>query len=105
LSACEGTTRRRGGGGNGIAGLSQLAITCFGTLLLTNGAAALRLPPDGSVVATTEDTSLATSGASVTIVLQLLPTDLAQRTEALRAFVPELDRALRRYAQQRGMKQ
>jgi len=99
IEACEGKTRRTNGGGIGIANLSRLAIVCFGTLLLRNGNATLRLLPDGSVSATTDKTGISTPGAYVTILLQLLPSQSITRTEDMRKFEAVLDQGLQSYAQ------
>lgn len=101
VAAYEGQTRRSCGGGNGIAELSRLAITCFGTLVLRNGSATLRLPPDGSVASTTEETGFSTLGASVTILLQLLPVTRG-RMASIGAFEAVLVHSLETYATSRG---
>ncbi len=96
VAACEKRTRV-GQGGNGIPQLSELTLTCFGTLLLRNGNASVQFLPDGSVAATTDETGLSLPGAAVTILLQLLPDDSVQRTDAMRAFEEVLARSLREY--------
>lgn len=105
VAAYEGQTSRATGGGNGITELSRLAIACFGTLLLRNGSATLRLLPDGSIVGTTEETGLTTPGAYVTLLLQLLPTKSLQRTSALERFEPVLIASLEAYARSKGLTQ
>jgi hypothetical protein len=104
LDACEGKTHRAKGGGTGIATLSRLALVCFGTLLLRNGNAALRLLPDGSVSATTDNTGLHTPGTYVTILLQLLPSKSIARTEDMRKFEAVLDRWLQTYSRRSSRK-
>ena len=101
IGACEGTTTRSHGGGNGVAALSRLSMTCFGTLRLRNGHASLRLAPDGSIVGTTDDTALPTLGASVTLVLQLVPSSIVERTENVRAYERVLRDSLDRYREWR----
>ncbi len=96
VAACEKRSRL-GRGGNGIPQLSELTLTCFGTLLLRNGNASVQFLPDGSVAATTDETGLSLPGASVTILLQLLPDDSVQRTHAMKAFEEVLARSLREY--------
>jgi hypothetical protein len=96
VAACEKRCRV-GRGGNGIPQLSRLTLTCFGTLLLRNGNASVQFLPDGSVAATTDETGLSLPGASVTILLQLLPDDSVQRTDAMKAFEEVLARSLREY--------
>lgn len=104
IEACEGKTRRAKGGGTGITNLSRLAIVCFGTLLLRNGNAALRLLPDGSVSATTENTGIPTPGAYVTILLQLLPSKYITRTEDMRKFEAVLGRWLQTYSRRSSIR-
>jgi len=94
--ACE-KRRRVGRGGNGIPQLSELALTCFGTLLLRSGNASVQFLPDGSITARTDETGLSLPGASVTILLQLLPDKSIQRTDAMKAFEEVLARSLRGY--------
>jgi hypothetical protein len=96
LQACEKRTRE-GRGGNGIPELSRLTLTCFGTLLVRNGNASIRFLPDGSVAATTDETGFSLPGASVTVLLQLLPDESVQRTEAMKAFEEVLARSLLGY--------
>ena len=91
IDACSGKSQRSTGGGNGIAELSRLAMTCFGTLVLSNGGATLHLLPDGSVTATTDETGLPTPGAAVTILLQLLP---AERSSSLKDYERVLQASL-----------
>jgi hypothetical protein len=97
VGVCEGQTQRAVGGGCGIAALFDLALRCFGTLLLRNGNASVHLGPDGSMVGTTKVTELPTLGASVTILLQLLPVDSVVRTEPMRAFEKILAASLQRH--------
>lgn len=101
IGAYEGHTRRAGGGGNGIAELSRLALACFGTLQFRSGHATLRLPPDGALAGTTEDTGLPTLGASVTLVLQLLPAAGVMRTESMQQFEAVLKKSLATYSERR----
>jgi hypothetical protein len=89
IAACERNTRRATAGGNGIAELSRLANMCFGTLVLRNGPATLHFLPDGSIKATSDETGLSTPGATVTILLQLLPivrSSPSDRTEIVKNF-------------------
>ncbi|MGI8554549.1 MAG: hypothetical protein ACR2PL_27725 [Dehalococcoidia bacterium] len=101
VGVCEGRTQRQVGGGYGFAALSDLALHCFGTLLLRNGNACVRLGPDASMVGTTEVTELPTLGASVTTLLQLSPSCSVERTEAMRAFDMVLNASLQRHLQKR----
>jgi hypothetical protein len=96
LQACEKRSRE-GRGGNGIPELSRLTLTCFGTLLLRNGNASIRFLPDGSIAATTDETGFPLPGASVTVLLQFLPDDSVERTEAMKAFEGVLARSLLAY--------
>jgi anti-sigma regulatory factor (Ser/Thr protein kinase) len=102
LTACEARTDRQQGG-NGITELSRLAITCFGTLYFRSGNAALRMSPDGSIIGTTEETGLPTPGASVTILLQLLPNKFAERTETMKAYEAVLRASLEAYINRKGL--
>jgi hypothetical protein len=86
INACAGSTRRTVGGSNGIAELSRLALTCFGTLALRNGSATLCLQPDGSITATLDETGLPTPGAAVTVLLQLLPANAPAPTDTLASY-------------------
>lgn len=103
IAAYEGDTRRGSGGGNGIAESSRLAMACFGTLLLRSGRATLRLPPDGSIACTTDETGLPTPGACVSIVLQLLSAGSVPRTEPMKVFESVLMDSLERYMHYRGV--
>ena len=96
--ACEGKTQRKHAGGTGIAKLSRLTLACFGTLFLRNGNAALRLLPDGSMVATADTTGFSYPGAYITLLLQLLPTTLLTRTEEMRQFEAVLEPWLQTYS-------
>jgi hypothetical protein len=94
LERCEGATSRLRGGGNGISELSRLAMCCFGTLLLRNGNAHLYMLPDSSVITTIEDTGMRTRGASVSLLLQLLPDQSVLRTDPMRSFEQVLKTSL-----------
>lgn len=97
VKVCEGSTRRSGGGGNGIAELSRLALACFGTLVFRNGSATLCLQPDGSITATVDETGLPTTGAAVTILLQLLPAYTQSASETQIAYETVLRASLAAY--------
>ncbi len=105
VSACEGNTHRVNGGGNGIAQLSRLAMACFGTLVLRNGGASLYLLPNGSISGNTVETGLPTLGASVTILLQLLPSTISGNslgsTEPIDEFKAVLANSLETYLQKK----
>jgi hypothetical protein len=97
VAATERRSTRGTGGGNGIQELSRLAMACFGTLILRNGNASLRLLPDGSIVGMSNHSGLPSTGASVTILLQLLPSKAMERTPEMREFEGVLLRSLDRY--------
>jgi hypothetical protein len=98
IEACEGNTQRKHGGGTGIANLSRLALMGFGTLLLRNGHATLKLLPDGSIIATQDDTGLPLPGVHATLLLQFIPTAWLSRTEDMRQFEDVLAQWLQTYA-------
>lgn len=97
VKACEKSIRKQEGGGNGINELSALTASCFGALVLRNGNAKLSLPPDGSVIGFTEDTGFIVPGASVTILLQLIPAETIDRNDTMKAYEAALLASLERY--------
>jgi hypothetical protein len=103
VAACEGRSSRPTGGGNGIAELSRLAFRCYGTLMFRNGNAAIRMLPDGSVVGSTDETGLPNPGASVTILLQLLPAASGSESMALKAFRDALTTSLQGIGKEEGI--
>lgn len=103
IAACEGKSRRSKGGGNGINELSRLTTMCYGTLLLRNGNATLRLMPDGSIASTIDETGLPAPLASVTILLQLLPVTSVTETETMVAFKSVLRESLEQYFTWKGL--
>ncbi|HSH81899.1 MAG TPA: hypothetical protein VLA19_25515 [Herpetosiphonaceae bacterium] len=100
IDACDGMSSRSNGGGNGIITLSRLAGACFGTLLLRNGSATVRLSPDGSVDGSLDETGIQIPGAAVTLLLQLLPEPDGKENETRKAFEAVLRNALNAYMQQ-----
>jgi hypothetical protein len=75
LAACEGATRRTRGGGNGIRELMRLTIHFFGTLVLRSGSATVYATPDGELLGRVSHAGFPANAASVTTLLQLLPSD------------------------------
>jgi len=75
LAACEGATRRTSGGGNGIRELMRLTIHFFGSLVLRSGAAIVYATPNGDLLGRFSHTGFPANAASVTTMLQLLPSD------------------------------
>lgn len=97
VKICEGNTHRTSGGGNGIAELSRLALSCFGTIALRNGSATIFFQPDGSITTTVDETGLPGPGAAITILLQLLPVDRQSSAETLKAYESVLRASLVAY--------
>ncbi len=97
VQACEGSTSNRVSGGNGLRELSALTASCFGSLVIRNGNAKISLPPDGSVIGLTEETGFAVPGASVTVLLQLIPAKTLSRNETMETYEAALRSSLERY--------
>jgi hypothetical protein len=102
VTACSQSTRPNGGG-NGIRELSRLCLRCFGTLWLCSGAAALRFLPDGAITTDIETTGLEAAGASVTVLLQLLPSGSFAPNPTREAFEKVLRQALDSFSSRSGV--